>query len=52
MIEDEPKNIDKLIGNTSIIIFDAPYNRKKEFENIVRAYSWYDIYQKMKGDKK
>lgn len=25
MIEDEPKNINKLIGNTSIIIFDAPY---------------------------
>lgn len=52
MIEDEPKNINKLIGNTSIIIFDAPYNRKNEFENIVIAYSWYDIYQKMKGDKK
>lgn len=35
------------IGNTSIIIFDAPYNRKNEFENIVRAYSWYDIYKKI-----
>ncbi|MFR2788008.1 MAG: hypothetical protein ACLTBX_04395 [Clostridia bacterium] len=38
--------------NIEYINFDAPYNRKNEFEDIVRAYSWYDVYQKMKGDKK
>lgn len=48
MIEDDPNNIRKLIGNTNIIIFDYPYNRNNEFKNITRAFSWYDIYSKIK----
>ena len=47
MIEDETKNIKKLINNTSIIIYDAPYNRIPEFNNLTRCYSWYDIYNKI-----
>lgn len=47
MIEDDPININKLIGNTHTIIFDWPYNRRKEFNNLTRVYSWYDIYDKI-----
>lgn len=48
MIEDDPKNLRDLINNTNIIIYDYPYNRNVEFEKIDRAYSWYDIYRKIK----
>lgn len=51
MVEDDPNNIRKLIGNTNVIIFDYPYNRNEEFNKITRAYSWYDIYNKIKEDK-
>ncbi len=47
MIEDDPINLRKLIDNTNIIIFDYPYNRNNEFSNLTRAYSWYDIYNKI-----
>ena len=47
MIEDDPNNLRKLIGNTNIIIFDYPYNRNVEFTDLTRAYSWYDIYYKI-----
>ena len=49
MIEDDPKNLRNLIGNTNVIVFDYPYNRHEEFNNIIRAYSWYDIYYKIKN---
>lgn len=49
MIEDDPKNLRTLIGNTNVIIFDYPYNRNIEFNNVLRAYSWYDIYYKIKN---
>ena len=48
MIEDDPNNLRKLIGNTDVIIFDYPYNRNIEFTDLTRAYSWYDIYYKIK----
>ena len=54
MIEDDPNNLRKLIGNTDVIIFDYPYNRNIEFTDLTRAYSWYDIYYKInciKGEK-
>lgn len=50
MIDDDPFNIRKLIGNTNVIIFDYPYNRSEDFKNILRAYSWYDIYNKIKNN--
>jgi len=47
MIEDDPKNLRTLIGNTEAIVFDYPYNRNREFESLIRVYSWYDIYDKI-----
>ena len=43
MIDDDPKNLKMLIGNTNVIVFDCPYNRNSEFKNLTRVYSWYDI---------
>lgn len=51
MIEDDPINIRKLINKTNIMIFDYPYNRNEEFRNLIRVYSWYDIYNKIKERK-
>lgn len=47
MIEDDPINLRKLVGNTNVFIFDYPYNRSVEFDNLTRVYSWYDIYYKI-----
>lgn len=47
MIEDDPKNLKKLIGNTNVIVFDYPYNRSEEFKDLIRVYSWYDIFNKI-----
>lgn len=49
MIDDDPNNIKKLIGKTKVIILDYPYNRNNDFQNVIRAYSWYDIYNKIKN---
>ena len=46
MIEDDPVNLDRLIGNTNIIVFDYPYNCDYKFKDLTRAFSWYDIYYK------
>lgn len=48
MIDDDPRNIDKLIGNTNVFVFDKPYNRKPEYDIVTRVYSWYDAYEKIK----
>ena len=51
MIEDDPIHLNKLIGKTKVIVFDYPYNRCEEFKDLIRVYSWYDIYTKIKEDE-
>lgn len=51
MIEDRPKNILDLSKIMPVICFNAGYNRKCTGENIIRCYSWYDIYSKIKNIK-
>lgn len=49
MIEDSPENImqlSKVLPN--IICFDNIYNRECTSDNIIRCYSWYDIYVNIK----
>jgi len=48
MIEDDPKNLKTLMNNTNVLVFDYPYNRINEFKDLIRVYSWYDIYNKIK----
>ena len=47
MIEDSPSNINELADIVQVICYNAEYNKKCEGENIIRCYSWYDIYSKI-----
>ena len=51
MIEDDSKNIDELAKKIPVICYDAEYNRKSVGNNIIRCYSWYDIYSKINNKK-
>ena len=48
MIEDSPKNINELSKIISVICYNTQYNQNCQGNNIIRCYSWYDIYQKIK----
>ena len=48
MIEDAPKNIVELSEVLpKFICFDELYNREIAKDNVIRCYSWYDIYSKI-----
>ncbi len=35
-----------------VICYDAQYNKHCNGNNIIRCYSWYDIYEKLSGFNK
>ncbi len=47
MIEDSPTTISELVKIVKVLYYDTRYNRDIEHENIIRVYSWYDIYMKV-----
>lgn len=47
MIEDKPDNIYKISSKIPVICFNAGYNENCNGKNIIRCYSWYDIYAKI-----
>lgn len=49
MIEDSPKNIEDISKIIPVICFNALYNMSIKGKNIIRCYSWYDIYEKIKN---
>ena len=46
MIEDKPENIEDISKEIPVIVYDCPYN-EKIYNNVIRCYSWYDIYEKI-----
>ena len=52
MIEDKPANINKVSTKIPVICFHANYNEECCGNNIIRCYSWYDIYYKIKNMSK
>lgn len=44
MIEDNPKNIKAIAKIIPVICYDAYYNKSCFGNNIIRCYSWYDIF--------
>lgn len=50
MIEDKVDNINKISSKIPVICFNAGYNEECKGKNIYRVYSWYDIYNLVKGD--
>lgn len=49
MIEDKPRNIQMISTAIPVVCFNALYNQHLEGRNIYRAYSWHDIYSKIKN---
>lgn len=49
MIEDSPKNINDISAIVPVICFDTSYNKTCEGDNIIRCYSWYDVYRIIRG---
>lgn len=47
MIEDSPTTINELEKIVKVLYYDTRYNRDIKHENIIRVYSWYDIYMKV-----
>lgn len=47
MIEDKPENISLISKDRLVICYDHPYNNKLTNSNIIRCYSWFDIYDKI-----
>lgn len=47
MIEDKVDNINKISKYIPVICFDSKYNKICEGTNIIRCFSWYDIYTKI-----
>jgi len=52
MIEDSSTKINELVKIVKVLYYDTRYNRNIENENIIRVYSWYDIYMKINEIKK
>lgn len=48
MIEDKPENILSISKVIPVICYDHPYNKGLFDGNIIRSYSWYDIYKKIR----
>ena len=51
MIEDSPENIKDISTKIPVISFNNYWNANLEGENIIKAYSWYDVYDKIKNLK-
>lgn len=47
MIEDNPRNIQEISKLIPVICYNARYNTEIIDNNILRCYSWYDIYSKL-----
>ena len=47
MIEDKVDNINKISTKIPVICFHAGYNKACTGNNVIRCYSWYDIYGKI-----
>lgn len=48
MIEDKVDNINKISTKLPVICFNARYNENCFGKNIIRCFSWYDIYAKIR----
>ena len=49
MVEDKPTNINIISTKIPVICINAEYNQNCNRNNIYRAYSWYDVYYKIKN---
>ena len=45
MIEDKANNVEEISNHIPVLCFDAPYNLHVDKENVIRVYSWFQIYK-------
>lgn len=45
MVEDKASNVVSISDVIPVLCFDAPYNLDVDKENVIRVYSWYQIYK-------
>jgi len=51
MIEDNPKNIKAISKIIPVFCYNSRSNIECKGKNIIRCYSWYDIYNKLEEMK-
>ncbi len=47
MIEDKASNVNDISKIIPVMVFDAPYNQNCTGKNVIRVFSWYQIYQEI-----
>ena len=47
MVEDKKTNVDMISKIIPVFVFDAPYNQTCSGTNVIRVYSWYQVYQEI-----
>jgi len=52
LIDDSPRNVTLVSEGLPVLCFDARYNRHCAGENIIRCFSWFDVYTKIKAMEK
>lgn len=45
MVEDKASNVEKISEVIPVLCFDAPYNKDVKKDNVIRVFSWYQIYK-------
>ncbi len=51
LIEDSPINIEEVAIQIPVICYNNQYNQNEKGKKVTRAYSWYDVYEKIKAMK-
>lgn len=51
MIDDSPEVIAEIVKITKVLCYDNRYNRDLQYNNMIRVFSWYDIYGKIQQIK-
>lgn len=49
MIDDSPEVLPEVVKYTKVLCFDNRYNVNLQYDNMIRVFSWYDIYRKIKS---
>lgn len=47
MIDDSPEILREIVKYTKVLCYDNRYNTNLEYKNMIRVFSWYDIYSKI-----
>lgn len=52
MIDDSPKILKEIVKYTKVLCFDNRYNTNLQYDNMIRVFSWYDVYREISSVKK